>query len=282
MAVEKRGAIMGTNLNQYVPCLRWKQGEYQALAKLSSSTKNNLKPLIEIPEIGYDFEKRTESKIIDDHLAKVAQRIEANWGRSDCFVDFHLINPSERMKTGQHPLDFVFAELRAKGIMAVPVINLKQDTDCQNSISDIISIDKRGGCARINIEESIKSDFKNSLDALLHRYHIGSDKCDFILDLGSPNFNPINGFTNLLLSLIKKLPYLNEWRSFALIGTSFPRSMAEVSRGLSIIPRNEWLLYISLIRSLRDSGTRIPLFGDYGINHPDVIRLDMRHVKPKL
>lgn len=280
MVAKKRGAIIEINLNQYVPCLRWKQGEYQALSKLSSSTKNNLKPLIEIPEIGYDFERRTEIKIIDDHLAKVAQRIEANWGRGDCFVDFSLIDPSERMKTGKHPLDFVFAELRAKGIMAVPVINLRQDTDCQNAISYIISADKRGGCARINIEESTKADLKNSLDILLHEYHLGIDECDFILDLGSPNFIPIDGFVNLLKSIINKLPYLDNWRSFAVIGTSFPRSMAEVSRGLSTRERNEWLLYKSLIKSLMDAGIRIPSFGDYAINHPDVIRLDMRHVKP--
>ncbi len=271
---------MRTNYSQYVPCLRWKQGEYLALSRLSPTTKQALKPLIEIPEIGYDFENLSDSKTIDEHLAKIAHRVEANWGYQDCFVDIHLIESSERMKTGQHPLAFVFDELRSKGITAVPVIDLKQDSDCQNAISETIARDKRGMCIRINIEELAKSDLQNYLDGLLHKHHIRTDECDFILDLGSPNFVPINGFVNLLTRLIDRLPYLGEWRSFVLIGTSFPRSMAEVPRGLSIRPRNEWLLYTSLIRSLRDSDTRIPIFGDYGINHPDVIRLDMRHVKP--
>lgn len=271
---------MSINSNHYVPCLRWKQGEYLALSRLSPSTKHVLKPLIEIPEIGYDFEERSESKTIDEHLAKLAHRVEANWGHHRCFVDIHLIESSERMKTGEHPLAFVFNDLRSKGILAIPVIDLRQDSDCQNAMSETVAVDRRGVCARINIEEAAKNDFKDSLDGLLQKYHIGTDECDFILDLRSPNFDPIDGFVNLLTVLIKRLPYLDEWRSFVLIGTSFPRSMAEVPQGLSIRPRNEWLLYTSLIRSLRDSGTRIPTFGDYGISHPDVIRLDMRYIKP--
>jgi len=266
---------MRSNSYQYIPCLRWKQGEYQALSRLSLNTKHILKPLIEIPEIGYDFEKCCDSKTIDEHLAKMAHRIEANWGYDPCFVDMHLIESSERMKSGQHPLTFIFDELRSKDIMAVPVVDLKQDSDCQNALSETVEIDRRGMCARINIEELAKSDFNNTLDVLLHKYRIGTDECDF-----TPNFIPIDGFVNLLAVLINRLPYLDQWRSFALIGTSFPRSMAEVPRGLSIRRRNEWLLYTSLIRSLRDSSTRIPTFGDYGINHPDIIRLDMRHVKP--
>lgn len=271
---------MSINSNYYVPCLRWKQGEYQALSRLSPSTKDVLKPLIEIPEIGYDFEKRSDSKTIDEHLAKLAHRIEANWGHRSCFVDIRLIESSERMETGQHPLAFVFNELRSKDALATPVIDLRQDSDCQNAISETVAMDKRGVCARINIEEAARSNFKDSLEGLLQKHNVGPGECDFVLDLRSPNFDPIDGFVNLLTVLIEELPYLDVWRSFVLIGTSFPRSMAEVPRGLSIRPRKEWLLYTSLISSLKHSGTRIPTFGDYGISHPDVVKLDMRHIKP--
>ena len=40
----------------YVPVLKWKQGEYQALYRLSNAVKDNLTPLLEIPPIGFDFE----------------------------------------------------------------------------------------------------------------------------------------------------------------------------------------------------------------------------------
>ena len=40
----------------YVPVLKWKLGEYQALHRLASDIKDRMTPLIEIPDIGYDFD----------------------------------------------------------------------------------------------------------------------------------------------------------------------------------------------------------------------------------
>ena len=271
---------MSFGLNHYVPCLGWKQGEYQALLRLSSGTKNSLTPLIEIPEIGFDFETRRESKSVDEHLSAFAKRVKSKWGERHCYVDMHLIGSTKRMKTGQHPFAFTFDDLRLKGALAIPVIGLKQDSDSQNAIKAITKMDKRGLCIRVSIEEAAKSDLAASLEEFIKRYGVGVDECDFILDVGAPNFKPIDGFGDLMETLIGSMPHLDKWRSFALIGTSFPSSMAEVRQGLSIIPRNEWLLYTFLVKRLKDSGTRIPTFGDYGINHPDIMAVDMRVAKP--
>ena len=46
------------------------------------------------------------------------------------------------------------------------------------------------------------------------------------------------------------------------------------------VPRNEWLLYKLLRTKLGNIDTRIPTFGDYVINHPEVLQIDMRLVKP--
>ncbi len=266
--------------NHYVPCLRWKQGEYQALMRSSSGIKDFITPLIEVPEIGFDFETNSESKSIDDHLSKFAKRVKEKWGDRPCFVDVHLFESSKLMMSGQHPIEFIFDDLRLKGALAIPVVDLKQDSNCQKAIKSIVGKDKRGLCIRISIEESAKSNLGALLDGLINTYNVKVSDCDLILDEGAPNFEPIDGFEKLLVTLIGKLPYIDKWRSFGLIGTSFPRSMGEVKSGSSIIPRNEWRLYKSLIRRLMSSGIRIPTFGDYVINHPDIIVVNMRLAKP--
>ena len=270
---------MSFDSRQYVPCLRWKQGEYQALFWLSSNARESIVPLIEIPEIGYDFERRTNSKSIDEHLSKFAKRVKDKWGRH-CLVDMHLIESSQRMNSGQHPFAFVLEDLRLKGVLAIPVIHLKQDCDCQNEIKAIVATDMRGLCIRISIEEAAKPHFAVSLGTLIQQYNVDADECDFILDMGAPNFEPIDSFGKLLEGIIGKLPHLNEWRSLALIGTSFPQSMGGVKMGASVIIRNEWRLYKSLTRRLIVSNVRIPTFGDYVINYPDVPLFDMQLAKP--
>ena len=43
---------------QYVPVLKWRQGEYQSLHRLDDTVKDTIFPLINIPPIEYDFEEK--------------------------------------------------------------------------------------------------------------------------------------------------------------------------------------------------------------------------------
>ena len=97
----------------YVPCLRWKQGEYQAVLNLDQQTRSFITPLIEVPEQGFDFETQRANKSIDVHLAPFAKRIRTKWGVLPCFVDGLHLPPNLSMADGRHPMDFLFAELRA-------------------------------------------------------------------------------------------------------------------------------------------------------------------------
>lgn len=266
----------------YIPCLRWKQGEYLALERLSSEARNCIMPLFEVAEIGFDFETRKENKSIDKHLSLFAKRVKEKWGTEDCFVDLRLINTTTRMSNGEHPVTFTFNDLRLKGINATPVIGIKQDADYRSSVNKAIKLDNRGLCIRVNLEEVLETDFIKELEKLNYEINIKPENCDFILDLESPpNYEPITGFENLIRSIIKDLPHLNNWRSFGVIGTSFPSSLSGVKPGISFLPRNEWLLYKELVRNLRKTNIRIPIFGDYVINHPEVSNIDMRFMKPK-
>ncbi|MDK1081189.1 MAG: beta family protein [Anaerolineae bacterium] len=266
----------------YIPCLRWKKGEYLAIEQLSSLAHNYILPLIEVAEIGFDFEKRKENKSIDEHLNLFAKRIKGKWGTDKCFIDPRIINSTVRMKNGDHPVTYIFNDLRAYDINALPVAGVDRDAKYLNAVHEIIEADKRGLCIRIGLEEATEPNFLRNLDDLIHGISIKLENCDFVLDLGAPpNFEPITEFANLIETVIKDLPHLNYWRSFGILGTSFPSSLGGIKSGVSLLPRKEWILYKELVQSLQKSNVRIPSFGDYVINHPDVVYLDMRIIKPK-
>lgn len=264
----------------YVPCLRWKQGEYQAVWRLPIETKRVFTPLMEIPEIGWDFEKGKDSKTIDEHLTPFAQRVHKKWGDSPCFVDLNLIAPSERMENGIHPVRFIFDNLRAINSQAIPVTALHKDKAYQTEVKRVLSKDGSGACLRVPIELSDKSTFKTEIDSLLSTLEIKPSDCDFILDLGAPNFEPPEGFSKVIQNIVSNLPNLNKWRTFTIMGTSFPETMAGIKKGGEIVPRYEWKLYKILVAGFRKTGLRLPAFGDYAINHPKISKVDMRIVKP--
>ena len=272
---------MNFDHHHYVPCLRWKLGEYQAVWRLPTDIKRVFTPLIEIPELGWDFEEKKEKKTIDQLLTDFARKkIYKKWGSSPCFVDLSLIPPAERMKNGIHPVRFIFDEFRWLGCQAIPVTGLFRDGAYQREIRAALAKDKNGVCLRIMIEQAAKSSFKSEISALLSTLRKQPADCDFTLDLGAPNFVPSDGFAKAIQAIITTLPYLNNWRTFTILGTSFPETMAVIKKGGEIVPRYEWQLYKILVFGFKKAGLRLPAFGDYAISHPKVLELDMRITKP--
>ncbi|GAB6112477.1 beta family protein [Desulfomicrobium salsuginis] len=271
---------MDFNHNHYVPCLRWKQGEYMAIAKLSASTRERITPLIEVPEIGFDFEEQAEKKSLDDHIAPFGKRVKAKWGRP-CFVDLIHLPAGKLLANGIHPVIQVFEDLRNLGCAATPVTGVSRDPSYQRAISHVVSVDNLGVCIRISVGEAAKSTLAAMLDRLLEQLRVKQNKCHLVLDLGSPkNFEPIDGFTKLACAILSRLPYQDEWKTITVTGSSFPETMAEVRRSPAQIPRWEWLLYKGIVAKLGEKGARVPTFGDYGVSHTDIAQVDMRLVKP--
>ncbi len=263
----------------YVPRLLWRMGEYQALLRLHSRTKTDVTPLIDIPEIGFDFETQEAAKTIDAHLAKFGQRLADKWSERWAFVDLRLIPQAERMSDGRHPVKFVFDTARSSGALAVPVTGLSRSADYQDAVRQTAAADKSGACVRLELEEIASSTFTARLGAVLDNLALSAGDCHLILDLGAPNFEPLDGFTKMVLGLIEKLPFLNQWNSFTICGTSFPQTMGQLKIGVQIIKRFEWLFYKKLCSALR-RGLRKPSFGDYAIAHPKHETKDPRFLKP--
>ena len=272
---------MKFNHNHYVPCLRWKQGEYQAVTTLSSVTKDYITPLLEVPEMGFDFEKKEESKTIDEHLAPFAKRILEKWGKRECFVDLSLIDSDRRqMEDGRHPVLFVFEGLNAIGCRAIPVTGVERGAEYQEAIASVIEEQDCELCIRLRIEDASATNIRALIDAVLKKTSRLPNRCHCIVDLGAPSFAPVEGFAKLVEAVIRRLPYLQDWQTVSLIGTAFPESMGILEIGSTVVERSEWLLYKTVIRNLAKAGVRLPTFGDYAINHPRVSQMDMRLVKP--
>lgn len=266
--------------HHYVPCLRWKQGEYQAVSRLPVTTKGGFTPLIEVPEIGWDFERSRRAKTIDEHVAPFAKRVHKKWGTQACFVDLGILAPDEYLKTRVHPLCFVFDELRAMECVAIPVTELGRGEVFQREVKKVLGTDQRGLCLRITIEQAAKNSVGVEVDALLSVLRTSPQDCDLVLDLGAPNFVPLDSFSRTIQAIVRRLPHLYEWRTFAVIGTSFPETMGNIGTGVEIVPRYEWQLYKLLVDCFNEADIRLPTFGDYAIAHPQVLALDMRLVRP--
>lgn len=262
----------------YVPALRWRQAEYQALLRLDSNAKDRVVPCITIPELEFDFELWKPKKTIEGHVRPFVTRFEKKWGKRPAWIGVHPNIADGLMDDGRDILTHVFDGLRTFDAKAVPLVRLDAGKQMQSSVAAIIGLDGRGAAIAIRLEDLMKKDTFARLVAMFTALGIGEDEIDLLVDLGEPNFEPYEAFSNALINALRRLGDLHRFRNFVLLGTAIPETFARVAKGQDELPRHDWLFFQTFLVSL-PSGMRRPVYGDYTIVHPDFTPQDMRKIK---
>ena len=265
--------------DKYVPSLRWRMGEYQALFRLTDTAKSRIVPYITIPEIEYDFESRRLKKTIQKHVEPFAERYKAKWYQRPSWISVHPSIMDNKMNDRQDILSYVFDELRPFKATAIPAISLQTNLTIATSVRSILDIDRRGVGISIRLEDLMKQKPRESIEKLISFVGGSLPETDLIIDLGAPNFAQHRLFTNSLIKALLQLGNLHDFRNFILMGTAFPKTFTDIGKGADQIPRNDWHFYRNLLSEM-PSYMRRPNFGDYTIVHPEFKAIDMRIVKP--
>jgi len=265
----------------YVPIIKWRQGEYLALERLEDKIKNEVMPLIEVPPIEWDFARGVLAKTIDDHLSRFAYRFHKKWEGRSAYIDFNLLDPSYRLIGNIHPVTFIFTELSKIGERAIPVTSPYRDLPYQKAIKDIINENEveKEVCFRLSFKDLIKINISSEVDNLANTLNVKPREINLVIDLDSPNFNPISSFANVLKASVNKFKNIKDFKSLTIVSTAFPKSMGEVQRGSQTVKRSEWDLYLEYYSNLTSNDVT-PQFGDYAIAHPVLPQQDMRLLKP--
>ena len=265
--------------DMYVPALRWRLGEYQALFGLAATAKARTVPFITIPEAEFDFETREPKKSVQEHIHPFAACFKAKWGQRPAWIGVHPGIANRPMGDGRDIPAYVFEALRAFQANAVPAIPLDPAAPVVASVGTIIATDGLGVALAIRLEDLMKSDTRTRIDGLATFLGMAIDEVDLVVDLGAPNFEPYDTFANALIAAMQRLGDLHAFRNFVVIGTAIPETLKDVAKGADQIPRHDWLFYRALLARM-PARMRQPNYGDCTIVHPEFRALDMRRIKP--
>lgn len=266
------------NYKHYVPILKAKRGEFNALRNLSVPAKTNITPVIEVYT---DEEFETNGTVYFDD---VSTRITTDWGLdTPIFIEVNPFDPAERINN-VHPVTLMFQELRSKGVYGIPVTSFDRDVDYQNAIRDVIATDHRGVMLRITEDDFgdlVTPNILQPLRDLLGVLHIENNATDLLLDFDYNDFSQRGRVVLMIRTLYPVIPNITSWRTITIASTSFPQSMSGFSTTInpSILPRVEWNVWNSLLPFM-DTVGRKSSFGDYAINFPDLPTVDPRFMRP--
>jgi len=265
---------------QYVPVLKWRQGGYEALARMSDVLRSRVTPLLEIPAEAWDYEKERPQRSIDEHIGLFGHRLIGAWGSLPCFVDSCYLPPDALCADGTHHFERLLALAAQAGCQALPVTSLARHYQYQAATARVVRRYGRGFCLRLFCEDFDHPELATQISALLAYMGVSAGQVDLLIDFSQHVARSAAAQAGHAYALLAQTPLLAHWRSLAIIGTAFPAlSTAQQVCSGSLFPRYEWLAYKQLLRRL-SAGERRPAFGDYTVAHPHTGVMDPRLNEP--
>ena len=262
----------------YVPALRWRQGEYQALTRLASDVKDRIVPIITIPDVEYDFEHGRLKKTVHEHVHPFVLRYHKKWGGRPAWVVLTASIAAGRMNSGKHVFDYVFDGLRSYGEMAIPALPLDANRATVAAVRRVTMQDGQGVGTIVRLEDLMAGDVEAKVMSMAHRSRVLLAEMDVVIDLRAPNFEPYGLFAGALWQAMSQLGDLGRFRNVVLLSTAIPESFRKIAKGTDELPRHDWLFYQLFLQQI-PAEIRRPNYGDYTIVHPNFKALDMRMVK---
>jgi hypothetical protein len=252
-------------VTRYIPILKGRQGEFNALAEIQLATRRGVLPLLEVvPADPTD----AQGVIVD--CGKAVERLSKSWGQDAVLLDGGLLDLSLDLHgQGRGPLWELAEQTRIAGLRAVPVLRLGDDALARIDAANVCALDGRGLCVRLvqqDLDEE-PDELDLQLDRLLHEVGVTRADTDLVLDVGAVDGElAARGGARIVVSLLRGLPSVQDWRSLTVVGGAFPQDLSSFQPWtLGRQPRFDAMLF-DLVASKRLP--REPDFGDYAVAHP--------------
>lgn len=252
----------------YVPTLRGKAGELDALARLSPFAKRFTNPIIDIPKPP-DIDSSGTRRLISEKVVAIQQ----SWGTANIvYIDLSRHSGDVHGDVSSHPATIAFHIARQCRLNAVPVsgtiLTRGPSTDYIDAVAKIASIDKRGAALKLYYSDLTQGEGVEKLVLrTIEQLRLEPEYCDLILDLEAFDRYPLdllreNKLLKVIRDALSALDRVN-LRSTTVCGSSIPERVGKKHNEKPLrVLRRELQIWRNLQRRQRD---RQLGFGDYGV-----------------
>jgi len=254
--------------SRYLPILKVKQAELEALKELPRATRQELTPVMEF---------RAEAGAED-----WTKRLASHWGEAaPIFVDVVAARRGGGLAQASNVLARIIEYSRLKGLFVIPVTGLAKPAQYQEVVVDAARKDHRGVLIRLSPADSER---ETDLKGLVSEINNVTTNLGVMLDFGAIGPDAATQTAHAVRSLLPALIAVTAWRLVAVAATSFPQRLGELRRvdlGIGItraaVNRAEWMAWRKLADKPGDLSV-VPTFSDYTVQHPTETEIDARTI----
>ena len=251
----------------YVPILRWKRAEKDALRYLKAEDRKRITPLIELPPTVFKARKKDGQEVEPPDPAQVlegeAKKLLEACGNSPFFLDLRYVtNTVQRNGGSVHALEYLAEIARNYRLAPLPVTGLCRSQEYQLSVRNVLNKDRRGICLRITPLEVLRDGFANDIDDFLKTLGLDPKSVHLLLDYeANASARPDQQ------TILGRIPDLHKWQTLILASGAFPPDLQSFQPGNTKIPRTDWILWKDIVSQNGKRPLRKPAFSDYTIQY---------------
>ena len=223
----------------YLPFLRTKTGEANAIEHLASSTQANIIPIF---------------NVVGNAHSLFCQKIAASRSGLAAGVDgLFSFNASNSIAS----FAGAFSGLGAGGVRVLPCFEVNGPQTYTLAVLPFVNQYASGLFLR-----STPGNLPSAL-AFAQHYNFSPADIDLIVDAGQIEYDPVSfaGYIQSVFAIAQQ----NAWRSLTFLGSSAPKDFGGLTTGTQVVPRIEWQTW----RVLQSLGTNVH-FSDYSVAHRDL------------
>ncbi|HEV2515559.1 MAG TPA: hypothetical protein VGV07_09940 [Devosia sp.] len=235
---------------RYVPFLRWKSGEKEALRNLSPTARLNVVPFFLLGADNFKDKKATKKSSSIPAPSVFAMEALGSWGTAPFFLD---ASPLPNDASGAHPLTNIASSVLSSGGQPIPATSLNASPAYSAAVQSVVHTQQLGVALRVTLSEM------TSAPSWLPSWPFPLPETDLIVDLAD-SAESVLALGAAVNTAFASLASAAVWRSVTLAGTSIPENFSKLAAGNYTRPRFEAQLW----SQVANSGLFYQLdYGDY-------------------
>jgi hypothetical protein len=251
----------------YVPILKWKRAEQNALGALTVAQKQRITPLIQFvmpkPKSSDSPQKQFDSVIAKfrEKMPQLSQQILKLWGTSPIFIDLSLLYTTSLKVDCLGNITTLGNQL---GLHLIPVLHLSDDPELKKALRTSAKKYSSGACLRLVPNDLADIAALNTqIKSFLSWSGLAETDIDLLVDTKEIDGGAYQGY----VSASQKIYNLSKWRTFIFASGAFPSDLLKYKIDEeNLIARLDWKNWLGQMAG--NSGTRKPTFSDYTIQYP--------------
>lgn len=220
----------------YIPILRWKEGEKNAIRSILPADKTGIAPMFLLEPEQFKVRKATKKAAAIPSADHFVGQVASIWGKEPFYLDASGISAPAGTP---HPIIAVAAAARARGLELIPATPLGAPQTYAAAVATIVQQDQRGVALRIDLQEF------TSAATWAPTWPFPLQETDLIADFGD-DIGSITKLGDVVQTVFQQLHAGKDWRTVTIAGTSMPANFAGMQQGVYTIPMETLALWQTL------------------------------------